>query len=778
MLAWTMCGWATHSLGMHTDHPQNLAGTCIAVCVGIMAAATDLAAQGERYVAYFGDGSTLSGPALDNTFGWSYSTNAPTVGKEPLSRGSAPLRYLRDTGLRATLTGPYLVFANGDILPGRVIRVDPADPLIGQEKRMVVNLSPPLTGCDISGTEVEVRIDRLSRVVSDHARKRDLRPGTLWLKDGRVIEFRAVRWSAEGLRALTEEGIVKASYADLEEYHASAVDPVAAIMEDLATPCPVPGSPLVRTRISNGAALTCREALFIEAGWSHIAVKPPWSLSGICFGTGVVVSRGFRSPLEVPLSLLRCELLEERSFTGFLWPWRRHTNVRGGELRSGSVAAALGIGTHALNALAFDLPAGASTFTSWVGLDQAVGPGGCVRCSVFGDDRNGKPLWQSGHLRGLDPVAKVSLKDIRKCKRLVLVTEFGHEGRPEGADPLDIRDEVNWIEPTIELAKVPVPEARTEASRVLAQLGEWDVPAGAFESPVVVPAWRWGSRRCTEGIYAELPKSVRLKRQVAVSLTNAWLEISVGRGRRGGDGHKNGHTITVLADGRPQHPINTYHACTTTNLLSGHLRVRQWGLGGFAGREVNLEVAIDPVPRGSTREFPGLVLEGLYLGPVVDGLSGDGADITRPAVPITSVKPRKVTMPTADAKLQPGKLANGHPLRICGYLFEDGYGVPAGSELTYGLDPAWKRFVAVIGMNREVAVPPEEGGEISYEMGPFLVRLDGKPHWQSTGPATFNLWDRARQIDVEIPPGHKSITLQVQAGDCYAVWAGAGFMTD
>jgi len=763
---------------MHTAHPQYFAGICLAICAATVAAIPNLAAQGERFVAHFGDGSTLSGPVIDNTFRWSYSTNTPAIGKTPLPRGTPPLRCIRDTRLQARLSGPYLLFANGDILPGRVLRVDPADPRTGLEKRMVVSLTPPLTACDISSTEVEVRMDYVARIVSDHAGERDLRRGTLWLNDGRIVRFRAIRWSADGLKALTDKDVVKASYADLQEYHAREVDSIAAVLADSRTPCPVADSPLVRVRISNGAALTAREALFIEAGWSHIAVKPPWAFSGICFGTDAVASRSFRSALEVPLSLLQGALLEEHSFTGFLWRWKHNANVRGGELRSGSVAGALGIGTHAFNALAFDLPPGAKAFTSWVGLDQAVGSGGCVRCSIHGDDRDSAPLWQSGYLRGADRPVKVHLPDIRKFKRLILVTGFGHEGRPEGADPLDIRDEVNWIEPTVALERVPADDTPPAEPAVLAQLREWDVSAGAFRNPTTVPVWRWGSRRCTEGIYWELPEPVRLKRQVAVSFTNSWLEISVGRGRKGGSGHKSGHNVTVLVDGKPHGPINTSRACTTTNLLSGHLRVRQYGLGALVGRKVDLEVVIEPAGQDPARELPGFILEGLYLGPVADGLAGDGAGMLKPTVPITSLKPEKVTMPVPDAKLQPGKLTNGHPLRICTYAFKDGYGVPAGSEITYTLDPAWKRFVAVIGMNREIAIPPAEGAEVSYEVGPFHVLLDGEPHWQSTGPAMFGPWSRGRQVDIEIPPGHKSLTLQVPAGNCFAVWAGAGFMKE
>jgi hypothetical protein len=763
---------------MHTDRSQDLVGVCLALCVAVVSGATDLLAQGDRYVAHFADGSTLSGDKLLNSYRWSYSTNVPAIGGQPLLQGSSALRCIRDTRLATSPAGPCILLANGDILPGRVVGVAPADPQAGLEKRMVVNLTPPLRACSERSTEVELRIDCIAHILSDSPAERDRRPGTLRLSDGRVIAFKAIRWSAEGLRALTDDDIVKATYAELREYHALSADPVSAILADSSAPCPDPDSPLVRVRASNGAALTGREALFIDVGWSHIAVKPTWAYSGICFGPDDVVSRDYRSPREVPLSLLRAELLDEHSFTGFLWPWRRNASVRGGELRSGTVAGTLGIGTHAFNTLAFDLPPGAAAFSTWVGLDRAVGVGGCVRCGIYGDSRDGPPLWRSGYLRGGDRPVKVELGDIGGLGRLVLVTEFGHEGRPEGADPLDIRDEVDWIDPTVTLAKVPSPATSAEAPDVLGHLGEWGAPDGAFENCLVVPVWRWGGRRCSAGVYSELTDTVRLRRRVNVSLTNSWLQISVARGRRGGDGLRNGHTVTVLADGKRQEIINTYRPCTTTNLLSGHVRIRQWGLGAFVGREVELEVVIKPERRDRTRALPGLILVDFFLGPVVEDLSGDGTEVITPEVPIVTLTPRRVAIPVPGARLQPGKLSNGRPIRICRYAFKDGYGVPAGSELVYGLDPGWKRFVAVLGMNRDVALPPEEGREMSYEVGPFRVLLDGEVHWQSSQPETFGLWDRGLQVNIEIPPGHKTIALQASTGHCYAVWACSGFMKE
>jgi len=126
--------------------------------------------------------------------------------------------------------------------------------------------------------------------------------------------------------------------------------------------------------------------------------------------------------------------------------------VRGSQLACGQVLADLGIGMHSHCEVAFELPADAISFSGWVGIDEAVGNGGCVRCKVFLDEVAGNPAWSSGYLCGRDDPVRVTLGNLRGARRLILVAEFADKDHPPDADPFDLRDEVAWLMPLVNVS--------------------------------------------------------------------------------------------------------------------------------------------------------------------------------------------------------------------------------------------------------------------------------------------------------------------------------------
>jgi len=111
----------------------------------------------------------------------------------------------------------------------------------------------------------------------------------------------------------------------------------------------------------------------------------------------------------------------------------------------------------------------------------------------------------------------------------------------------------------------------------------------------------------------------------------------------------------------------------------------------------------------------------------------------------------------------------GNPIRLRGEVFRKGMGVHAVSELVYDIDPLYRRFVALVGVDDE-----KGAGSVTFE-----VYADGKPLFKS-GPVRRE--DEIANIDVEIPKGAKQLRLVVgNAGDgigCdHADWATAGFVT-
>jgi hypothetical protein len=151
-------------------------------------------------------------------------------------------------------------------------------------------------------------------------------------------------------------------------------------------------------------------------------------------------------------------------------------------------------------------------------------------------------------------------------------------------------------------------------------------------------------------------------------------------------------------------------------------------------------------------------------GPLVSNLPADGRPIV-PDVLLDGLEPTAVRIGhSRDDRYQPGKLSDGRPLAIRDYPFSHGFGTPGESEITFPLTSEYKRFVAVIGLCPQ-----------SIDVGPFEILFDGEPHWTS-GAERFGRNSPAAQIDVPIPPGHKSITLRTLGREGYGAWAQAGFM--
>jgi hypothetical protein len=117
-----------------------------------------------------------------------------------------------------------------------------------------------------------------------------------------------------------------------------------------------------------------------------------------------------------------------------------------------------------------------------------------------------------------------------------------------------------------------------------------------------------------------------------------------------------------------------------------------------------------------------------------------------------------------DWQLVPGKLSNGEPLAVYGYPLSAGTGIPAGGELSFPLDPSYRRFTAIIGL-----------GKGWQNAGPYEILLDGKLHW--TSGKAFERNGSGQQINVDIPAGHKLFTIRIQGQESFGALGHAGFST-
>ena len=414
----------------------------------------------------------------------------------------------------------------------------------------------------------------------------------------------------------------------------------------------------------------------------------------------------------------------------------------------------------------FNCRSAAQQFTATVGLDQAARGGGCVTCRIYRDQDRGQPLWQHEFLRGTDPPLRVGPVGLAPAQRLTLTTEFAHERRPAGADPLDVRDHVDWLLPlvTVDLAAIARPPL--DVGEWFPELAGWK-PADDSQPPISLRPWwdklanRWriamvpdAGRRIADA------KPLELSRPLQISLSNSFVRLAVGRDRT----DSTYHLVNLLVDGQPRDTM--INGDLGSNAGPGVVHDRQWILWEHVGKQAVVSLKLTPQGDGNSQPA-GLLWDAVEFGPLIEDLPAGGQPLV-PDVPLTSLEPAAVTGGSIDAsKLQRGRLTNGKTLNVRDYPFEEGFGTPCNVSLTYPLDMSWRRFVAVVGL--------ADGWQ---DVGPYEILLDGQPHFQTADPSHFGRGTPGKQLDVEIPRGCNTITLKVNGSDSQAAWANAGFMRE
>lgn len=166
------------------------------------------------------------------------------------------------------------------------------------------------------------------------------------------------------------------------------------------------------------------------------------------------------------------------------------------------------------------------------------------------------------------------------------------------------------------------------------------------------------------------------------------------------------------------------------------------------------------------------------------------ADPPAPSVFISDLKPAMMTMaqwiswwsaPIHGSEPPPAvdRSYTGQPLSLRGHVYEKGMGLRAPCQLIYNLQPQFKRFVALAGMD-ETMLQRDLGREIaSLPSAVFKVFIDGNLVAQSP---LMRLSQQPWPFNVEIPPGAEVISLAVTDGgdgnrEDLICWVNAGFVT-
>jgi hypothetical protein len=197
-------------------------------------------------------------------------------------------------------------------------------------------------------------------------------------------------------------------------------------------------------------------------------VQPAWTPDELWVPIGTIRTLTIFEAHEPPLTRFLPVESSNLSSLGPPRPARVDANVVGEPLSRDGKLLGWGIGVHAPSALRFDLPAEAISVRVGAGLDDRAGDGGCVRVAIYRGDDAQRPLWRSGFLIGTSASAdsgRIMLPAVSGRRSIVLVSDTAHQGRPRSADPLNIRDLVDWTEPVVMLDRKKLAKRVAELAR-------------------------------------------------------------------------------------------------------------------------------------------------------------------------------------------------------------------------------------------------------------------------------------------------------------------------
>ncbi len=462
--------------------------------------AKPVVAENAEYTAVFTDGKRIKGHLSE----WGVQ-NTPKLNGAPLFDAGNAIRWLRkESGETPAQPAAFIEIFGGDCMPGRLMSVGSSSSL-EEGKLLSYLVFEPSVGINWwdgpQRSRIRVASRWLRRIVWERRSSDQYQPATLYYKDGRQLSFRSIRFTTTGVSALTENERRDIRYNELAELDMPRLDWWDAYFEQLALLTPDCKSRLTRLETSDGLRVTTAGDRIQPMPWGdpnnpdfwRHAVQPAWSLDAFWVEHNKVLTRRFYSPHEVPLSLVEASEIKLRSALAVGWRPQIDRNAQGGPLVSGGKDWGWGIGMHAFAEMRFPLPACVRSLHSQVGLDQVAGNGGCARALVYLDKSEGQPLFRSEHLIGSSKTidtGEVPLNGNGGKAQVVLVAHPAHADRPEGADPFDIRDVVDWLEPQFNLDLTALRgEVRNRLWRLLPSLEGWNVSAAEKDSMIWANQW-------------------------------------------------------------------------------------------------------------------------------------------------------------------------------------------------------------------------------------------------------------------------------------------------
>jgi NPCBM/NEW2 domain-containing protein len=430
---------------------------------------------------------------IERLAGWEKAAPSLELASGPLDSRDRSVRWLRSTRTRpkpADASGVH--FLGGDFLPGVV--VGQAASNIG-EPMLLVEPAVAVMPSDVAPRQtVEVSAAWIKRIVWQPRGRDDFQPHSAFLRSGRSVRFRGLRWTEGAVRLLAEEKVELVPLADLAELHLADQDPWTTYLRLLADLSPDCRAKVVQIESAAGLRVTSSSQRLRPwlagnqpaAQHAVCVVQPPWAGDGVCIPLADLQQLMFFDPEEIPLTRFEPARDEHRGFAlAGSAPWRRNTSAVGTPLFSGGRDYAWGFGVQAQEQLDFALPAAATRVQTWVGMDASAGRGGAARGrmeALAGQESGGSTAVSadSAPLVGSQrPAQQLEIRLPERPERnatVRLVADALIRDRPPQSDPLDICDFVDWLQPLVILDRQQLAaQVRSHWHSSMAALEAWSL---------------------------------------------------------------------------------------------------------------------------------------------------------------------------------------------------------------------------------------------------------------------------------------------------------------
>jgi hypothetical protein len=406
------------------DYLATTTGWCLAILLWFTSRAAADQPNTPLFILHTCDGAMSPMPLQEIRDDWSI-----VVGQQqPKEISGRVVVSLRRSGLPLPghVSGPRLVFTNGDELGGHVAK-------LGADR---LRFSPTLDESDNVGPELVVPLSVVSQIwlafpneslaVTDALRRlRSVRrrQDEVILKNGDVID---------GTLTSMDNTAVHVSRANGEDLSLDRERVAGVLCNPELGQRTRPRGPYGHLVLLNGGRLAIRSG---RGNGRAIEGKT-------VFGATIQVRIDELAAIDlyqgcaVYLSELKPSHYEFTPYLGKSWPFKNDLSVAGNPIRIARSNYDRGIGMHSQSRLTYELGGKFRWFEAWAGIDDQTGKLGSVLIDILVDGKSQR-LVEAGELTSENSPRVVRI-NVSGAKALTLSVRFGRNG--------DVQDHVDWAD--------------------------------------------------------------------------------------------------------------------------------------------------------------------------------------------------------------------------------------------------------------------------------------------------------------------------------------------